>query len=167
MTNRSAAAPTPEHDDPASTARDERKNRVVRIQAGGKILYFGRTDAATARKLEDEKRDELARTGKVTGALSVRQATGCLGIHADDASLWKAVRDGDATENLPGEYEIMLAVIENARVALTNKSNATKRLEAERWFASNDRSYLYAFASICDVFNVDPELVRRGLFAKR
>lgn len=60
----------------------------------------------------------------------------------------------------------MLVVVEDARQQL-NARSASARREARRWFMSDSRSYLHAFATICDAFDVEPVAVRAALFEGR
>src|SRR5262249_12431385 len=39
--------------------------------------------------------------------------------------------------------------------------------EAEQWIASNDRGRLFAFASLCEAFNLDVEAAREGIRRQR
>jgi len=139
------------------------RTRPMYVQAGGRRMYLGRAPVAEARVIEAAARDELARTGRVAGARSVQQARGCV-VRRDDPVLWSD--DDGAPDELARELRLMLAVLEDARRVLgRTTASAEERLEAEAWFASDDRSHLYAFGTICDVFGVDPEVVRRGLCA--
>lgn len=137
------------------------KTRPVRIQHNGRVLYFRRLPEPEARKLEAEKRDELARTGRVTGARSMRRASNYV---APGDSWMLDLASSDTT----GEQRVMLAVLEDALGVLRGGSATPReRVEAECWFASDDRSHLYAFATICEAFNVDPDFVRRKLFRRQ
>lgn len=138
--------------------------RPARIQRGGKILYLGRYEDSAARRVEAAARGEHARTGRVKVARSVRQAPGCT-IHSEDANLWMWAHFISGRE-LTGEQQLMLAVVESAKSALLSESRIA-RTEAERWFRSDERGHLYAFATICDVFDIDPEHARSELFARR
>jgi len=135
------------------------KTRPTRIQIGGKIHGFGRRPPAEARRIEDAKREEYARTGKVTGARSVHAAPGYL-AHRDDPVLWASDQQSRDEDEIFRERALMLAVFEDAIACLSSKA-PKERLEAERWIATNDRSYLYAFASICDVFGLDLNATRQ------
>jgi hypothetical protein len=71
--------------------------------------------------------------------------------------------------DLTGEQSLMCAVIEDA-VDVYLKHAATDRPEhrrlfddAERWIESGDRSWLYAFETICDYLGLHADYVRQGL----
>jgi hypothetical protein len=63
----------------------------------------------------------------------------------------------------------MLAVIENAVDTYRAHFGATDRRgqrlfeEAEAWLMSTETTWPFAFESICDVLDLDPDYVRRGL----
>jgi hypothetical protein len=67
------------------------------------------------------------------------------------------------------ERRLRLAVLEDAVHQFQRYVNGTfpherARYDAElEWFASEDRSEPFAFESICDALNIDPEYVRSGL----
>lgn len=126
--------------------------RPVRVQQHGRVLYLGRATEAEARRLEAEARAVLASGGRVA-ARSVTQARGCVVPH-------------DPTVPVPAERSpeeaLMVAVLEDAERALRSR-DPRERLEAERWFASDDRSHVFAFATICDALDVEPCRVRRAI----
>lgn len=140
------------------------KTRPVRIQRDGKIHYLGRAPESAARSIEEAARGEYARTQRVPGAKTVRQAPGCV-VYRDDPVLWAAGMNVAAPGELSDELRLMLAVFRDAAECLQNRDPRV-RLEAERWFAVDDRSHLYAFATICDAFGVEPEHARRGVMAR-
>jgi hypothetical protein len=67
------------------------------------------------------------------------------------------------------ERRLRLAVLEDAVHQLQRHVNATAQAQRalyEReleWFASDDRSEPFSFASICDTLQIDAECVRTGL----
>jgi len=66
------------------------------------------------------------------------------------------------------EKRLMVAVLEEAIAALLNGlggSDERRALarEAEHWFASDDRRAPFAFATLCDVLNLDRGRVRQVL----
>lgn len=130
----------------------EERTRPVRVQQAGRVLYLGRATEAEARRLEAEARAVLAAGGRVA-ARSVRQASGCV-VQRDPGAPVEAERSP--------EEALMVAVLEDAERALRSRDVRARR-EAERWFASDDRSHVFAFASICDVLDLDPHRVRRGI----
>lgn len=71
--------------------------------------------------------------------------------------------------DLTGEQRLMFAIIEDA-VDVYLKHAAARRPEhrrlfddAERWIESDERSWLYAFETICDHMGLDADHVRQGL----
>ncbi|HSP96965.1 MAG TPA: hypothetical protein VL049_06930 [Candidatus Dormibacteraeota bacterium] len=64
------------------------------------------------------------------------------------------------------ERRLMVAVLEEAISAVLSGANAggeerrAAALEAERWFASNSRSWPFAFCTLCDVLGLDIDRVR-------
>ena len=75
--------------------------------------------------------------------------------------------------DLTGEQRLMIAVMETAVDDYMKHAAARDRLrqglfaEAERWIESTDRSWVYAFETICDHLGLDAEYVRRGLRDRR
>jgi hypothetical protein len=71
------------------------------------------------------------------------------------------------------ERALVVAVLEEAARCFLNYGSSTDRKqrvlydEARDWFASDDRSYLYAFENVCDVLGIEPAWLRRRLFALR
>lgn len=67
------------------------------------------------------------------------------------------------------EKRLMIAVLEEAIALVVNdprdgaEDRQTLVLEAERWFASDDRTAPFAFATICDVLGLDTGRVREAL----
>jgi hypothetical protein len=63
----------------------------------------------------------------------------------------------------------MAAVLEDAiEVYLKNRAASlserrTLHLRARRWFASNDRSYVFSFLRITEALGIDASLVRKAL----
>ena len=72
-------------------------------------------------------------------------------------------------KDLTGEQRLMCAIIEDAVDTYLKHAAAQYRHhqalfdDAERWIESDDRSWLYAFETICDYLGVDAEYLRRGL----
>ncbi len=64
-------------------------------------------------------------------------------------------------KDLTGEERLMIAVIEQAvddylkYVAPTDRVPSSAFSDAERWIESTDRSWLYAFETICDYMGLD------------
>ena len=92
------------------------------------------------------------------------------GVFAPDTLLpgqyFDRIRRG---KDLTGEQRLMTAVLELAVDDYMKHAAARDRLrqglfaEAERWIESTDRSWLYAFETICDHLGLDVDYVRRGL----
>ncbi len=72
-----------------------------------------------------------------------------------------------------GEWRLMVAVLTEAvedylkHVRATAPHHQQLFREAEEWIETQDRGYLFSFASICEHLGIDAEYVRRGLRAKR
>ena len=67
------------------------------------------------------------------------------------------------------ERRLVLAVLEDAvnvyrRTARkTSKISRAQRREVETWFASNDRSWPFAFLNVCDVLGIEASALRSAL----
>lgn len=65
------------------------------------------------------------------------------------------------------ERRLMVAVLEEAISAVLSGASASGEerraaaLEAERWFASDSRSWPFAFCTLCDVLSLDVDRVRQ------
>jgi hypothetical protein len=65
----------------------------------------------------------------------------------------------------------MCAVLEDAvdvyrkHCVATDAKRRALFADAEAWIESDDRSWIYAFATICDHLGLDPDYLRRGLRA--
>jgi hypothetical protein len=71
-----------------------------------------------------------------------------------------------------GEHRLMVAILEDAvSILVKNLSGGlvTRRdaRQAREWLASCDRSLPFGFESICDVLDLDPSYIRRGIRAAR
>jgi hypothetical protein len=71
--------------------------------------------------------------------------------------------------DLTGEQRLMYAVVEFAvddyvkyAAAGTDRRRRELFLDAERWVESDDRSWPFAFESICDHLGLDADYLRRG-----
>jgi hypothetical protein len=68
-----------------------------------------------------------------------------------------------------GEQRLMLAVLDDAIVSLQKNLFATSRRgrrirhEIESWLTSTDKHSPFAFESICDALDLDPDYVRGGV----
>ena len=68
-----------------------------------------------------------------------------------------------------GERRLMLAILEDA-VECFQKYLGTKEArgrqlyaDAEEWFLSDDRSWLFAFVNVCEILGLQPDFIRQGL----
>src|SRR5438067_1566627 len=73
------------------------------------------------------------------------------------------------------ERALMRAVLQQTINDLTDPKLMNRRSarglakmqrQAAKWFASEDDSYLYSFANICQALNLDPASLRRGILAR-
>lgn len=151
--------------------KEKPKLRSVRVQYGGRVLYGGRADEPEARRREKAMRGQLRETGRATGVKSMRPARGC-STHACDAELWAELD----VDEMTGEQKLMLAVLEDAKRNLRGGDGLTGiarhraialMREATRWIMSDDRSFPFAFASICDAIDVEVADARRALLGKK
>lgn len=67
------------------------------------------------------------------------------------------------------EYRLIIAVLQDAiecyQKHLFARDHKARQLheDAREWIESDDRSWPYSFVSICEVLNLSPEYIRRGL----
>jgi hypothetical protein len=78
--------------------------------------------------------------------------------------------DGTPARHVPaGIRGLMVAILEDAIEVYLKHRGAILRdkrtlyLRARRWFASNDRSYVFSFLRITEALGVDASLVRKAL----
>ena len=70
-----------------------------------------------------------------------------------------------------GERRLMFAILQDALECFQKKldahDNRSQQLgtDAEEWFSSDDRSWLFSFVNVCETLGIDPGFLRRGLFA--
>ncbi len=70
-----------------------------------------------------------------------------------------------------GENGLALAILQQAIDDLRNHRRASKPefrriyAKAYRWVTSEDRSWLYSFTSICELLDVEPEMMRSRLLS--
>jgi hypothetical protein len=82
------------------------------------------------------------------------------------ASIWNGSRP------INGENGLALAILQQAIDDLRTHHRATKPerrriyAKAYRWVISDDRSWLYSFASICELLDVAPEVMRSKLLSE-
>lgn len=71
------------------------------------------------------------------------------------------------------EYRLILAILQDAvecfQKHLFSPDHKARQLfeDAEAWIVSDDRDWPFSFVNICEVLNVHPEYLRRGLQAWR
>jgi hypothetical protein len=72
-----------------------------------------------------------------------------------------------------GEQRLIAAILEDA-IAICCKPNPPKTSkgrtvlrESLRWVRSNDRKWLFSFLRICEMLDVDPGAIRRGIRIRR
>src|SRR5262245_12397681 len=68
-----------------------------------------------------------------------------------------------------GEQRLMAAILEDA-VAVCSKRTIPKTSKARhvlretlRWVRSNDRTWMFSFLRICEMLNLEPTAIRRGI----
>jgi hypothetical protein len=73
---------------------------------------------------------------------------------------------------MSGTYLLMAAVLEDAFALVRRDHGSVPRRamrevllvrDTQRWFRSNDRSWLFSFLRICEALDLDPRAVRRAL----
>jgi hypothetical protein len=68
-----------------------------------------------------------------------------------------------------GERRLMLAILEDAvdcfQKYLGTKESRGRLLcsDAEEWFMSDDRSWLFSFVNVCEILGLQPDFIRQGL----
>ncbi len=60
------------------------------------------------------------------------------------------------------EKRLMLAVLEDA----INQYRINESLEAKRWLQSDSRMWAYSFVNICEVLDLEPSYLRKGLLVR-
>ncbi len=82
------------------------------------------------------------------------------------AQFYAAFRHGSAVR---GEKHLMLAVLEDAlncyqKYAFAKDGYARQIfIEASEWIYSDDREWPFSFENICEILEINPEYLRRGL----
>ncbi len=72
-----------------------------------------------------------------------------------------------------GEHRLMMAILEDAVDVYLKHAGAKPGIkralfdEAERWIEDSDTTWIFAFESICHVFDLDPAAIRDGLRAHK
>jgi len=71
--------------------------------------------------------------------------------------------------DIPPERRLMIALLRDSIRSVVKHRNARdsrgRRLFAEEsgWILSDDMTWIYAFARVCEALDLDPEMVRRAL----
>lgn len=74
---------------------------------------------------------------------------------------------------LSNEKRLMLAVLENGLdyyrryIRATDRAGRTLHTEAAEWIASTNRDDIFAFESICEALDINPDYLRRGIVSWR
>ena len=91
-------------------------------------------------------------------------------ITADDDGLVLPLRAIGARAAPTGEQRLMLAVLCDAMHAYAAEQARRKRpvrlFELQQWFESRDRSYVFAFESVCDALGLDATYMRRRVLGR-
>ena len=99
----------------------------------------------------------------IDGAASIFEPSTLLPSHFFASLRQKAEADG--------ERRLMFAILEDAiecfQKHLLAEENKRRQLhiDAELWFLEDDPNWLFSFVNICDVFEIHPVFLRRGLLA--
>lgn len=70
-----------------------------------------------------------------------------------------------------GQRRLMIAVLEDAIECFQKytdaKDSRSRQLgtEAEEWFLTDDPTWLFSFVNVCEILDINPEFLRRGLLA--
>lgn len=133
---------------------------VAKIAVEGKVVYLGRKGTREeARAAERDARAEHARTGRVARARSTYSRRSPDRLCVDDAYLWYDSHFSSRRAELTGPQKLMLEVLFRTIQDLTAGSLAA-RSAAVRWFRSDRRDHVFAFATICDEFGIPVESAR-------
>ena len=93
-------------------------------------------------------------------------------VAAIPTAVVKQLHPVDPTRSNPnpdcGERALLRAVLQDAILCLTGQGvekheRAKVAAEAQRWIMSRSRRWLFAFESICDVLDINPEYLRDKL----
>lgn len=72
-----------------------------------------------------------------------------------------------------GERRLMIAILEDAILTYlkfagdARKAQQDQFRDAETWVETDDRSWIFSFASICEHLGLEPSQLRRGLRARK
>jgi len=69
-----------------------------------------------------------------------------------------------------GSKKLLLAVLEDAIDTYASHLQANKYnkefYQAYNWLISNDQKFIFSFVTICHILDLDPDCLRKGIFAK-
>ena len=71
------------------------------------------------------------------------------------------------------ERRLVIAILQDAvecyQKHLFARDNKARQLfaDAEEWIMSTDRAYFFSFENVCELLDINPEFMRRGLLAWR
>lgn len=80
---------------------------------------------------------------------------------------------GRGSRQLDPERRLMLAVLEDAILVYQRRADwrdhraRRQREDAQQWLWSDDRTWLFSCANICDLVGLDVDYLRRGLLARQ
>lgn len=94
-----------------------------------------------------------------------------MGDTMDTVALGQYLETRGAQWDLPPEKKLMLAVLQDAidcfrKNVFSNREKKNELFqEAEAWILDDDVSYLFSFRNICELFDIDPAYLRKGLMS--
>ncbi len=68
-----------------------------------------------------------------------------------------------------GERRLVLAILEDAvecfqKYCVTKETRGRQLFaDAEEWFLSDDRDWLFSFVNVCEILSLQPDFIRQGL----
>jgi hypothetical protein len=111
-----------------------------------------------------EKQDRLA-------ASKAESSTEFLLDSTDVVALTDYLETRGKQRDLEPERKLMLAVLQDGidcfrkNLLASDERKSTLFHEAEQWILDGDTSYLFSFGNVCEVFDIDPSYLRKGLLA--
>ena len=90
---------------------------------------------------------------------------------ADTVALTQYLETRGKQWDLEPEKKLMLAVLQDGidcfrkNLLANDERKSTLLHEAEQWILDGDTSYLFSFDNVCEVFDIDPAYLRKGLMA--
>jgi len=76
-------------------------------------------------------------------------------------------------EHLEPEKALLIAILEDAVreyrkfAGAQDREGKERSREVEEWIFSQDREWIFSFNNVCELLDLDPDYVRRGLCATR